>query len=281
MSSDMNPDISPDMSSDMSAEEPKSITRANTAVRFRRRVTVAVVTGFALSGLVGCGVPVDPDDRPISRGNIPADLLLPIATTTTTSTTSTTSPPVSTIAIRIPEYRVTLYFLDQFRLIPILRPLPEKPTAEILLAYLSLGPRDVDGVGLTTALTDNTLVRSTRLSKGQIEVELGPEFDSLTGAQQAQLFMQLIATLTELSGVGGVIFTRDGQPISVLRPDFELARGPQTKDDVKPYIFDPNQIVPLDIPVTTALADTELRGVNRDTTTTTTSASTTTSSPTP
>jgi hypothetical protein len=232
--------------------------RRSNSVRF-------LATAGALLMFASCGVPVDPDDRPISRGNIPPDLLLPLATTTTTSTTSTTTPPVSTIAIRVPEFRVTLYFLDQFRLVPVVRPLPEEATAEILLAYLALGPRDTDGDGLTTALTNNTLVRSTRLSKGQIEVELGPEFDSLGGVEQAELFMQLIATLTELAGVGSVSFNRNGQPISVLRPDFEIAQGPQTKDDVRPYIVDPSAILPLDEPTTT-FDEPELRRENPDTT---------------
>jgi Sporulation and spore germination len=225
----------------------------------RSRLTAGVAIGvvFAVvSALTGCGVPLDADDRPISRGNIPIDLQRGLTTTTTTTTTSTTSPPVSTIEVRTPEYRVNLYFLDQFRLVPIVRPLPEEPTPEILLAYLSLGPRDTDGVGLTTALTSTGLVRSTRVSKGQIEVELGSDFDLLGGVQQAQLFMQLTATLTELGGVGAVSYSRDGEPISVLRPDFELAEGPQTKDDVSAYVIKPGEIPPLDPPSTSTSSTT-------------------------
>jgi hypothetical protein len=237
---------------------------STTVNRMRRLVTVmsAVVTCASIAA--GCGVPIDSDDRPESRGNIPPDLLVPLPTSTTS--TSTTAVPSTTIARlptasvttppRIVDYPLDLYFASGDQLVLVRRRIGEPPTPDLAVAYLALGPREGEGVGLSTAVVDISLVVPTiTVRDGRAEVELSDEFERLSPTQQSQMFNQLIATLTALPGVGvgAVQFFRNGAAQPVLRPDGELASGPQTRDDIARFIA--AEIDPL-TPVTTGPAPT-------------------------
>jgi hypothetical protein len=192
----------------------------------------------------GCGVPIDGQDRAL-RGNIPGDLLVPLPTTTTTSppvSPTTGAPVTSAIGVAPPlvDYPLDLYFADGTKVVRIKRRISIPPTPDIAVEYLALGPREEDGL-LTTALVDRSLIVPTiNVREGRAEVELSDEFNRLTSTQQYQLCNQLIATLTALPGVGvgAVQFFRLGVAIPVLRPDGQLAGGPQTRDDIAEFIVD-------------------------------------------
>lgn len=212
-----------------------------------RAPMVGLVAGLAAAVVLlgACGVPVDPDDR-VVRGNIPPDLLVPLATTTTTSTVpvpvTVTVPPGTVAGTPAPvDYPLDLYFADGLRVVRVKRRIGLPPTPDIAVEYLALGPRSGEDPALSTAVVDSSLIASTiGVRDGRAEVELTDEFERLTSTQQFQLFNQLIATLTALPGVGvgAVQFFRRGDPISVLRPDGSLAVGAQTRDDIAEFIVE-------------------------------------------
>jgi hypothetical protein len=210
-----------------------------------RAPMVGLVAGLAAAVVLlgACGVPVDPDDR-VVRGNIPPDLLVPLATTTTTSTVPVpvTVPPGTVAGTPAPvDYPLDLYFADGLRVVRVKRRIGLPPTPDIAVEYLALGPRSGEDPALSTAVVDSSLIASTiGVRDGRAEVELTDEFERLTSTQQFQLFNQLIATLTALPGVGvgAVQFFRRGDPISVLRPDGSLAVGAQTRDDIAEFIVE-------------------------------------------
>jgi spore germination protein GerM len=205
---------------------------------------VAVLVAGALL-VAACGLPNDDSYTAIQ----PDDLPFGISDTTTTSTTTTTLPPATTTTTApeattttttIPSQPVTLYYVLNGRLQPVVRsfPLPVQPQA--VLDKLEAGPLEQDlPVGVRSAVPPNSLGAVTVMG-GVATVDLAPSFvQPTTGTEQLPVpnvdqplaFGEIVLTLTNLPGIGQVRFTAGGQPQGALAADGSLVDGPVSADN--------------------------------------------------
>ncbi len=173
----------------------------------RLRVTSLLVAGALVVGLAGCGVPVDKHPTALARHGIPFDLLAP---------TQATSPP--TTAPSPIEVPVEIFLIAPTgHLVAVTRDVSVSPPdlATVLRALL-VGPTDAESAaGLQSALTTQTTVLGANVAAGTATVNLGGTFAQLVGPPQIQAVAQVVFTASAQTGVTGVTFELDGQPVDV------------------------------------------------------------------
>jgi spore germination protein GerM len=207
------------------------------------RAAAVLVAGALL--LAACGLPNDDAYTAIQ----PDDLPFGISDTTTTSTTTTTLPPATTTTTApqattttttIPTQPVSLYFVLNGRLQPVVRSLPVPILAQTVLDKLEAGPLEQDlPAGVRSAVPQNSL-GTVMVSGGVATVDLAPNFvQPTTGTEQPPVpnvdqplaFGEIVLTLTSLPGIGQVRFTVGGQPQGALAADGSLVDGPVSADN--------------------------------------------------
>jgi spore germination protein GerM len=179
-----------------------------------RRARAWLAAGL-LCLLAGCGVPADPAPRSIPAKEVPFGLL-------GTTTTATTRPPATTTAV--------VFLVDGDRLTPVRREVPAPATPAAVLAALATGPTPAEAAaGLRSDLVTGAALRT--MAAGTVTVQLDRDFVAAGLRGQVLALAQLVYTITELPGIGGVRFTVDGQPTEIPTASGPAKTGIATRAD--------------------------------------------------
>jgi spore germination protein GerM len=200
----------------------------------RTRLAVIVVSLVAV--IVSCGIP---DSGAVSRiadkdvGGL-SDTLPTTTTSTTPPTIETTIPVETTPPTTAAVEDVMLYFISGGLLVPVSRPIAKGAIANQILNALQRGisKDDVTGQGLRTAVpSPATPITATEDDSGVATVDLPVGFyDQFPPEDQVLVIGQIVFTLTDIPGIGQVLFKQNGQLIGVYRvsgisdPNQPLAR---------------------------------------------------------
>lgn len=190
---------------------------------YRRLLTIAALLAAVL---VACGIPdnghvssiQDNDLRNLSD-TIPTTTPSTLPATTIAAETTTTIAAITptTIATDL----VTLYFITGGRLQGYPTPLVRPAGTNQVIAALQLGaPPGDPGVGIRSAvpLRGKSLLSATENDSGIATIELPPGFfEQIPGDDQLLAIGQIVLSVTEVGGVGQVLFTQNGNPIGVPR----------------------------------------------------------------
>jgi hypothetical protein len=188
------------------------------ASRWRSLAATAFVIG--LTG--ACGVPTGDDSFAVIPPEEDPFGLDATSTTTSTTTTTTTTLPVTpdTIATTTTVVRreaAEFYFLTtRGRLQPYIVELPPPFAADQIADILEEGPPP--DVALESLVEEGLIVGSSE-SRAVLTVDLDAEtFARIPSTQQTEAIGQIVMTMIDnLSRVGLVNFTIDGEPISVKK----------------------------------------------------------------
>jgi spore germination protein GerM len=184
--------------------------------------------------VVACGIP---DSGQVS--NIQDKDLRQLGDTIPATSTSTTPPttiePTTTTTIvdpatTIAQEEVALYFIIGGQLKGYPRSLAKPLTTNSVLTALQEGPPAGDpGVGIRSAVPrkGQAVIRSTEDGSGVATIELPPGFFEQTPPEDQLLAIgQLVLTVTEVGGIGQVLFMQSGSPLPVPRgPGGGLSNG--------------------------------------------------------
>jgi hypothetical protein len=175
-----------------------------------RRTAAAALLLLAVS----CGVSTDSGPRTLPRSAVPFDLLKP------TSTVRRTAPVAVTT-------EVPVYLVGGQRLVVVRRLVESPPSLFRALESLLAGPTAEEaGMGLRSAVTNQTRLLSVRVQSGVATIDLGGEFATIGGQDQILAVAQLVYTATGAKGVFGVKLSLDGRPVEVPRGDGTLSDQP-------------------------------------------------------
>ncbi len=183
---------------------------------------------FAVLAISACGVPSASEVVQLSESELPPELSEQ-TTTTTTSTTTTilATEPVEETTTSLAEILsepVELYYVSANRVVATTLTIVSPATTSQVLAALIAGPPNGDnGLGLRSALPTD-LSAEIEISKGIARIDTTAQFlSSLSPIDQRLAIAQLVMTFTRRPGIGQVIFTVDGENVSVPRGRGNLA----------------------------------------------------------
>lgn len=182
----------------------------------RRRVRLVATLAVALAAvLVGCGIATEPDADRIEPSDVPFGLLEANPTTTEVAAGRTAS----------------VYLLAEDRLVAVDRSVPDEAELADLVELLVTGPTEVErSLGITTAVPPGA-VAAVSSGGGAAQVELATSFGDIRSGDQILALGQIVYTLTNQPGIGGVEFTLDGTPVEVPLADGSRSDGPLSRDD--------------------------------------------------
>ena len=197
----------------------------------KRLVTIAVALAAVLGG---CGIPDHGQVSTIQGKDLRqlGDTIPPTSTSTTppstldpTTTTTTAIDTASTIATE----DVTVYFISGGQLKGYPRTLARPATTSTVLSALQEGKPPGDaGVGIRSAVPtrDQSLLGVTDDASGVATIHL-PQgfFEQIPPEDQLLATGQLVLTITEVRGIGQVLFVQDGQPRGVPRGSGGITDG--------------------------------------------------------
>ena len=157
----------------------------------------------------------------------------------TTSTSTTTTPPTTVdpatttttviTATTIATDDVTLYFISGGQLKGYPRVLAKPATTNQVLTALQEGPPAGDpGVGIRSAVPtkQKASINVTEDNSGVATVELPLGFfEQIPTEDQLSAIGQIVLTITEVGGVGQVLFVQNGQPLGVPRRSGGFSNG--------------------------------------------------------
>lgn len=189
----------------------------------RRALLVVLLLAAACGGL-------DAQDRdhPLAAGEVPYDLLQG-------PTTSTTVPPPTTTSTL--PWRTNLWYIGGDRLVPAPRQLRDQPEVEQVLRLLLRGPSEEDLSLVRSALDLGDALVEGPPTDGQLTIDLASDFGRRSPSEQVLGLGQLVFTVTEVPGVGRVVFRIDGTPLAVPLPNGQLAQRPVSRDDYAVLVF--------------------------------------------
>ncbi|HZX55135.1 MAG TPA: GerMN domain-containing protein [Ilumatobacteraceae bacterium] len=193
-----------------------------------------LISGMLAGLLVACGIP---DSGKVSRiqdkdlrqlgDTIPTTAASTVPPTTLEPTT-TAAPidPSTTIAIE----EVTLYFISGGQLKGYPRALAKPATTNQVLTALQEGPPGGQpGVGIRSAIPTRaaaSLNVKPDDGSGIATIELPAGFFSQIAPEDQLLAIgQIVLTVTEVGGIGQVLFSQDGQPVGVPRRGGGFSNG--------------------------------------------------------
>lgn len=176
---------------------------------------LAALVAVALA-LAGCAIA--PDSSPVSlpRKDVPFGLLRP-----TPLASDSSQPQRSVVEVWLVEHR---------RLVPLHThgPLPGRPDQAIRVLLGGL-PESAAGLGLRSAIPDNTHLLSFDLLGSIAQLDLSAQFAQVRARDQILAVAQLVYTATVGGEANGVTFSVSGKPIEVPGPDGSLTPGPVTR----------------------------------------------------
>lgn len=152
----------------------------------------------------------------------------------TTVTTAATVPGETTTTSRPPEYRITIYLLNESgEAVPTTRTVHTEGVARAALEALIDGPTPREIVaGLFTAVPPESLVLGIAIDDGTAVVDMSREFES-GGGSSAILgrLTQLVYTLTEFDSIDRVDLRLDGQEIEYFSGEGVIVGDGWTRAD--------------------------------------------------
>lgn len=178
------------------------------------RLALLMATAIALAS---CGVPTSGSFQKVASAEIPFGLDAPPTTipATTTTIAPLTSPDTLPVAVSEP---IDLFFISNSKIIRVQRNIasPASP-AQALSSLVEGTSTSSDFVGLRSAVPLN-FSATVDVIRGVARVDATKIFlESLSGLDQKLAIAQIVLTLTSRPGVGQVVFSVDGNPISVPR----------------------------------------------------------------
>ncbi len=174
------------------------------------------VLAFGLLVVAACGVPLDDRARVTPPERVPYGLV---------STTTLLDTPGGRVDVDV-------YLVEGDRLRPVARTLPAPVEAARLLAELTQPLTEAERAdGLRRALGDGALFDEVSTSGETVKLALTEEFERLPAQEQVLALGQIVYTLTELSTVRAVQFSRDGTALDVPTADGTLATGAVDRTD--------------------------------------------------
>lgn len=192
------------------------------------RALVAVLAVLAVTAGACGGLRAEERDHPLAAHEVPYDLLA--------GPTSTTNPPPPTTTTTLP-WRTNLYYVAGSRIVQAPRQLREQPDVEQVLRLLLSGPADADLPLVRSALDVGDARLAGPASGGELTIELAPDFGARSPSEQILALGQLVWTVTEVPGVGRVVFRIDGTDLAVPLPNGQLAQGAVSRDDYLVLVF--------------------------------------------
>jgi spore germination protein GerM len=207
-----------------------------------RGATVVAATGALV--LAACGLPNDGTYTAIRPDDLPAGLADTTTTSTTTTTlppaTTTTAPEATTTTTTIPTQAVSVFYVVNGRLQPVVRHLPLPVSIQTVADNLDTGPLPQEqAAGVRSALPPNSLgtvtatggVATVDLAQSVVTPTPSTEQLPVPNVDQPLAFGQIVLTLTSLPGIGQVRFTVGSQPQGALAADGSLIDGPVSADN--------------------------------------------------
>jgi len=195
------------------------------------RLAAHVVVVLSLTA--GCGgLRAEESDHPLAEDEVPYDLLAAPAPTTTTST------PQSTTSTTLP-WRTNLWYVAGDRIVPAPRQLRAQPEVAQVLRLLLRGPSDDDLPLVRSALDIGDATAPFPPVGGALTIELAADFGARSSSEQILALAQLVFTVTEVPGVGRVVFRIGGADLAVPLPNGQLAQGSVSRDDYAVLAFAP------------------------------------------
>ncbi|HEY0518155.1 MAG TPA: GerMN domain-containing protein [Ilumatobacteraceae bacterium] len=183
--------------------------------------------------LVACGIPDNGQVSSIQEKDLRqlGDTIPPTTTSTTPATTiePTTTTTALDTATTIATDDVTLYFISGGQLKGYPRPLAKPVTTNQVLQALQEGPPAGGlGVGIRSAVPskEQALITSREDDSGIATIDLPPGFFEQTPPDDQLLAIgQIVLTVTEVGGIGQVLFVQSGQPLGVPRRSGGISNG--------------------------------------------------------
>jgi spore germination protein GerM len=167
------------------------------------RLVAALAALLLVAG--GCGLPDDDEPRVIGPDEAPLDL----APTTVTVEADSAG-----------DDEVAVFFIDRSsdppRLAPVRRTVPSI-TPRVAVEQVLVGVLPGDPPAYASSIPQGTVVLESTHENGILTLNLGPAEGGITSIQGQNLleaFAQIVRTATGVSGVQGVRFRVEGQPIS-------------------------------------------------------------------
>ncbi|MCW2714619.1 MAG: Lipoprotein LpqB, GerMN domain [Frankiales bacterium] len=161
--------------------------------------------------LVACGLPPDAEPRALDSAEAPAGAL----------------PSASPLPEAVGDERVTLWFVQGGRVVPVTRPVAARTSTTALLGLLLDGPTPAEQqAGATSLIPTSLSVAGAETQGDTVLVTLRGTRDQLR--PQALAFAQIVATLTP-ERAAGVRFRLDGADLPVPRSDGLLISGPVSR----------------------------------------------------
>lgn len=166
--------------------------------------------------LSGCGFPDQDSAQRLGDDELPVALR--------TGSTVAETVPVDTEP-------ATLWLIDDDRLVASRHEVAVPASVDTVTAELLAGPDEQEQErGLRSALPDPAIVVGNGLSRGIATIDLTPSFQEVSPEDQLLAVGQIVLTLTDLRGVGGVQFTLDGAPVAVPTPTGETSEHPVVRE---------------------------------------------------
>lgn len=176
--------------------------RARSGPLAHRVTFVVAVVVAALAVITGCGVPTDDEPRAIT------------AESTTTPPAASSSGPASgqtEIYLSTPTNAATE---SEAQLEAVSRNMGAQPNPDNVLEALLEGPTaEEQNRDLLTLIPPGTTVLGTTLDGNELTVELGDEWDSLSGPDELGAYAQIVLSMTNLDSVTRVRFKVDGKSV--------------------------------------------------------------------
>jgi hypothetical protein len=190
------------------------------------RRSIAVVLTLAAVSSCG-GLRAEDNDHPLDAAEVPYDLLA-------APTTTTTEPPPPTTTTL--PWRTNLWYVAGERVVPAPRQLREQPDVAQVLRLLLNGPSD-DQPLVRSALDTGDATVAGQPVGGTLTIELRPDFGARSPSEQVLALAQLLFTVTEVPGVGRVVFRIGDADLAVPLPNGQLAQGSVSRDDYAVLAF--------------------------------------------
>ncbi len=157
----------------------------------------ALAAALLLVG-TGCGIPLDSSPR-----------------TAPVESRPTTRPEATTVE---GGFGAWLYLTQDGRLLATFREVQDRRPATILDSLLAPVPTSEVARGYVTQIPAGTEALAVRRTDQSIIVDLDATFNDVIGAARQRAIAQIVFTMTDLQGVGGVRFAVDGKAVDVSTP---------------------------------------------------------------
>jgi hypothetical protein len=164
----------------------------------------------------GCGVPMDDLARRVPPEQVPYNLLDP-----------NPLPNPQVISSGAPSL-VYVVKGDRLRAVPTLVPVDTDPVR--VFDLLEAAVAQVSDARTVVQLGD--VVAAVLDAEGLLTVDVDPTLLQLPAREQVLAIAQVVLTMIEQPGVNGVLFTAQGQPVSVARTDGSIISGPARRADL-------------------------------------------------